>query len=362
MKLWILPALLAAQACSVLAKPVVSVERRADVKKQDKTEFDRETTSFKGSGLCRYYNKATWKTHDGITLTCTPKCGDLAKAVKDTGKTQSAGCLGNGDTLPYQPDPDGDMFQMGKCICDMPLADEIADLVIEALPAIAQIGCEILFKSLDLVLELGAMAIPGAAEMDVGMRAAITGAKTMLENGQDASTFLQWILHPCGAASKYTEDIDKIFDPLSAVSDSIVKGNGKGKPAPGKKDDGKKPTSIVKPPVSAVKTTAPAKTAEQPKTTAKPTSANPTSHTSSHASSLTSSRSSSSAKQTFVKASKPATKPTNAASSTTHTAGAPEETEKTPPEFLTSLISSMLTANATSMTTSTTAAVIPTLV
>ena len=33
--------------------------------------------------------------------------------------------------------------------------------VVMSLPAIAQIGCEILFKSLDLVLQIGAAAIPG---------------------------------------------------------------------------------------------------------------------------------------------------------------------------------------------------------
>ncbi|KAL8747664.1 MAG: hypothetical protein Q9184_007571 [Pyrenodesmia sp. 2 TL-2023] len=77
--------------------------------------------------------------------------------------------------------------------------------------------------------------------MTVGMKAGVQAAKTIAENGQDARSFLQWFDSPCGH-SKYTDMIDKIFDPLSNVPDSVVPGLGcKGKKCPGRKDpkDGK---------------------------------------------------------------------------------------------------------------------------
>ena len=108
--------------------------------------------------------------------------------------------------------------------------------VLMALPAIAEIGCELLFDSLDLVLQIGAAAIPGEGEaMDAGMAAAVKAAKTVTENGQDASSFLQWFANPCGS-SNYTQKIDQIFDPLSNVPDSVMPGLGcKKKPCPGPK-------------------------------------------------------------------------------------------------------------------------------
>lgn len=105
-----------------------------------------------------------------------------------------------------------------------------------ALPSIAEIGCAILFNALDKVLEIGAVAIPGVgAEMDVGMKSAVQAAKTVAENGQDASSFIQWFAKPCGG-SKYVGMINKIFDPLSNVPDSAVPGLGcRGKKCPGNK-------------------------------------------------------------------------------------------------------------------------------
>ena len=73
------------------------------------------------------------------------------------------------------------------------------------------------------------------------MASAVKAAKTITENGQDASSFIQWIANPCGS-SNYTAMIDKIFDPLSAVPDSVMPGLGcKNKKCPGKpKESGAK--------------------------------------------------------------------------------------------------------------------------
>ena len=66
---------------------------------------------------------------------------------------------------------------IGRCLCDYTLVDIIFEEVWIALPAIAEIGCSILFGAFDLVLDLGALAIPGVGEMTVGMKAGIHAAK-----------------------------------------------------------------------------------------------------------------------------------------------------------------------------------------
>lgn len=72
--------------------------------------------------------------------------------------------------------------------------------------------------------------------MNVGMKAAVQAAKTVAENGQTASSFVQWFAKPCGGG-KYVNMINKIFDPLSNVPDSVVPGLGcKSKKCAGRKN------------------------------------------------------------------------------------------------------------------------------
>ena len=148
----------------------------------------------------------------------------------------SVPCITGGVNIGTYTDPDGNQYHPGECVCDIPVLDELIGDVLMALPSIAEIGCAILFNALDKVLEIGAVAIPGVgAEMDVGMKSAVQAAKTVAENGQDASSFIQWFAKPCGG-SKYVGMINKIFDPLSNVPDSAVPGLGcRGKKCPGNK-------------------------------------------------------------------------------------------------------------------------------
>ena len=78
------------------------------------------------------------------------------------------------------------MMSPGHCSCDNPLINELATDIIEALPVIAsvscnhpkharadmisQIGCSILMSALDVVIQVGASAIPAIGEgIDAGM-------------------------------------------------------------------------------------------------------------------------------------------------------------------------------------------------
>ncbi|KAI5776467.1 hypothetical protein EDC01DRAFT_682450 [Geopyxis carbonaria] len=189
-------------------------------------EYDQESTSFSQSGLCRAYHSTDRSLLTKGLSTCQTMCGDLVKKAADEGKTNSLTCVSGGVGIPLISDPDGNQYTMGACTCDVPILDELVEDVLLALPAIAEIGCEILFNSFDLVLKIGLLALPGPGEaMDVGMQAGLKAAKTLLQNGKRASSFAQWFWNPCGD-SKYTEMVDDLFNPLSSVSDEVMEGNG----------------------------------------------------------------------------------------------------------------------------------------
>lgn len=281
----VLPLLLG--ALPLLVNGAAIVQKR----KETQTEYDEETTSFRSQGLCRAYISTDQSLLTKGLSTCDDQCGDLAKQRTSEGKMTSVSCFSGGQGIPTYTDPDGNQFNMGECICDIPILDEIVNDVLMALPAIAEIGCEILFDSLDLVLQIGAAAIPGEGEvMDAGMAAAVKAAKTITENGQDASSFLQWFANPCGS-SNYTQMIDNIFDPLSSVPDSVMPGLGcKKKPCPGKKTGdatvakttaakttaNTDPTTTAKATTTSAAATSKAASTAAPATTSKATSAAPT--------------------------------------------------------------------------------------
>ena len=102
-------------------------------------------------------------------------------------------------------DSEGSAYTIGECQCDIKVLTQIVDTVVIALPAIAYIGCQLLFGAFQLVLEAGISFIPGGAGLSAGMRAGIQGAKTVAENGFDAPFFGSWFSGACGAEPKYPD-------------------------------------------------------------------------------------------------------------------------------------------------------------
>ncbi|KAL8710280.1 MAG: hypothetical protein Q9220_005050 [cf. Caloplaca sp. 1 TL-2023] len=192
--------------------------------RESQQEFDQTTASMKQQGLCRAYDGELWG--EKSLSTCESFCGDLIKKARETGETKSLGCHSDGTGVLKKVDPEGGLFLPGVCVCDVPALDMVVDDVLMSLPAIAEIGCSILFGTFDLILEIGVTAIPGAGPaMNAGMKAAVQAAKTIRDNGQDANSFFQWFSSPCGNG-KYVNQVNKIFDPLSNVPDSVVPGLG----------------------------------------------------------------------------------------------------------------------------------------
>ena len=64
-----------------------------------------------------------------------------------------------------------DLYAIGECVCDISVLDKLANDIVLSLPAIAEIGCEIIDQAVNAVLKVGAAAIPGGGEaLDAGMR------------------------------------------------------------------------------------------------------------------------------------------------------------------------------------------------
>ncbi|KAI4152047.1 MAG: hypothetical protein L6R39_001911 [Caloplaca ligustica] len=133
---------------------------------------------------------------------------------------------------------------------DVPVSRQLFHKFVLDLPSIDKIGCQPFYDAFNAILGQGASAIPGAgAPMEVGMNASIQAAKHIEHSAikeKKADFFLDWFSQPC-TTNNYADVIDKIFDPLKDVPDSVVpildskslKGKEKRSPKGGKGGGGK---------------------------------------------------------------------------------------------------------------------------
>ncbi|KAH6664181.1 hypothetical protein B0J14DRAFT_682326 [Halenospora varia] len=206
---------------------------------ETQADFDKVSAYMTQTGRCRSYGR-TDRTEVSLS-TCTLQCANApqSKNGKELGVLKSTACMYStsmgGDTF---TSPDKLHYKIGKCECNVESLDFIVGTFVGYLPAIGQVACAVLFNVFDKVIEIGLLAIPGeGAIMDASMQAGIRAAKTILENGEKASTFAKWF-NPCGpkvpGAHDYAADVDKIFDVFNQVPDKQVKGNGCGSQGKGK--------------------------------------------------------------------------------------------------------------------------------
>ncbi|KAF2634807.1 hypothetical protein P280DRAFT_212410 [Massarina eburnea CBS 473.64] len=189
--------------------------------------------------------------HKATTDQCYNACKSVVEEAKKEERTTSYGCVSftplNEKVQWYKwPGAKQANYTMGKCSCDNALVNEIADTVIEALPAIAQIGCFIVMSSLRLVFEKALEAIPevGTA-VNAGMKALIYAAN-LVKYAYDASqapadAFDFW-LSPCGGSDYVPQQLKDAFDLLQQAGDVIdFEPPKKIKKASGKKGDSANP-------------------------------------------------------------------------------------------------------------------------
>ncbi|KAL0932163.1 uncharacterized protein CTRU02_213116 [Colletotrichum truncatum] len=163
------------------------------------------------------------------------KNGDRDKSLapckiwcKDKG-SENYGCKGSGiprekwDKSLIYKDEAGNEWVPGKCECNFEIAEEILGIVVEALENVDKIICAAMLESFNTILQVGITAVvPGAP----AVRAAVTGAKTFLENGLDAASFFgNWVGKACDVPS-WDFDLFAVFNPLTNAPDSIGKSKG----------------------------------------------------------------------------------------------------------------------------------------
>ncbi|KAL9113309.1 MAG: hypothetical protein Q9227_002644 [Pyrenula ochraceoflavens] len=199
--------------------------------------------------------------HDVSVSQCQDICGEAVAKQVAAGNTSSISCIAFGNIQWEKYDDD----------------------FVKALPLIAEIGCQIIMSAVNLVVNVGALAIPGVGEaIDGGMIAGISAAKLAAyayDGGQmGLDAFSNW-LNPCGSTSKLPPDLQKVFDIMNDVDSMVIpggfkppKGLGKGSGKPGDKGDPspKDPSKTDSPKTTdPPETTDPAKTTDPPNTTDK---------------------------------------------------------------------------------------------
>ncbi|KAH6688887.1 glycoside hydrolase family 18 protein [Plectosphaerella plurivora] len=187
---------------------------------------------------------------------CKPK---IDEAIANGATTTNYGCMGFfeiGKPIPWAQfpgtsDPDW-VVAPGQCMCDNFLLNEIADIVIDALPIIAQIGCYIVMSSLKLILDIGLDAIPAGRIVNAGMDAAavvVQIANYAYPEEENPLGAFEWWLSPCGGSALVPEEIKRIFDILSLVptDKSSYRQPKNLKKGSGKKGDSANPTDRALP-------------------------------------------------------------------------------------------------------------------
>lgn len=185
-----------------------------------------ETTKLYTSGSCRVWDNPAMNTGNN-SLPCTDYCMKQAGQGNGTSHKYNREYCQVVEPEVQEMSPGGDTYKIGACHCDLPeVVVELVEDVIEALPAIASIGCEIMMDGLGAVLDVASFVVPEVGTpAEIGARAAVLFAKTVSENGGDALDFVNAITNPCGS-NKYTQMVDDDFSKFTDILDPFQGGLG----------------------------------------------------------------------------------------------------------------------------------------
>ncbi|KAI8722843.1 hypothetical protein NCS52_00429400 [Fusarium sp. LHS14.1] len=175
---------------------------------------------------------------------CPPQkaCQETLDKAKEENRTSNYGCIlwtpeseGGLKSISWQRQPStGRLVTGSKCSCDNWPVNDLVDYFIEALPAIAQIGCFILISALKLIIDVG-LSIFGGKTLTAGVDMALTAVELtnyVYSKEEDPLGAFQWWLNPCGGSHLVPAEIKQTFDILSF--------------APRDKSSYKEPTKIKK--------------------------------------------------------------------------------------------------------------------
>lgn len=112
-------------------------------------------------------------------------------------------------------------------MCECPLCEEIAEIVIEGLAKLDNVICAVMLSSLQTVADIGVMFVPGG-QATTAVKAAAQGAKSFYQNGQKAASFFgNWIGPTCGI-DDFKFSLTMVFDNLVDAPPEMTEGDPTG--------------------------------------------------------------------------------------------------------------------------------------
>ncbi|KAI0429383.1 hypothetical protein F5Y09DRAFT_342700 [Xylaria sp. FL1042] len=305
-------------SAALAATDLALVPRDPKCPKSDGNKDDQIIAHYKTTGQCFSYIGAG--NRDKSLAPCSGPDGYCQKVKKSTSGVE--GCkliIPEGVTLDpslYFKDEDCNEWYPGQCMCDCDLCQELAQVIIKGLAELDNIICAVMLSAFKTILDIGLEFIPGG-QASGAIKAAVQGAKSFYENGEDAASFFgNWIGPACGVPD-FNFDIGAVFTPLVNAPDSM----SRGPPVGCKRKSGCRPLDPVPdPPTKPDKPNKP-KPTDQPKTVTQPKATQQSKTITKH-STKTTTQSTKTAKQS-TKTTKTGTTSRSTSSSTpTSTAGA----------------------------------------
>ncbi|PKS08154.1 hypothetical protein jhhlp_005430 [Lomentospora prolificans] len=123
-------------------------------------------------------------------------------------------------------DDDGNDYTPGVCICDgiEEVAEVFLDIVVDALQQLDEVICSVFLSTFDTIIQTGLLLVPGGFEAKIasdGVRLAVQGAKTFIENGSEVADFFGgWVGPACNLPDWNFDLLGTIFGVLTNAPDS----------------------------------------------------------------------------------------------------------------------------------------------
>ncbi|KAI0815442.1 hypothetical protein GGR55DRAFT_346746 [Xylaria sp. FL0064] len=263
---------------ALAATDLALVPRDPKCPKTDGNRDDQIIAHYKTTGQCFSYIGAV--NRDKSLAPCSGPDGYCQKVKKSTSGVE--GCklvIPEGATIDpslYFKDEDCNEWYPGECMCDCDLCEELAQDIIKGLAQLDNIICAVMLSAFKTILDIGLEFVPGG-QASGAIKAAVQGAKSFYQNGEDAASFFgNWIGPACGVPD-FNFDLGAVFTPLVNAPDSMSRGPPVGckrksgcRPVPPVQDPPTKPDKPDKPkPTDQHKTATETKASQQSRTTTK---------------------------------------------------------------------------------------------
>jgi hypothetical protein len=173
-----------AAATSVSAGPFKRQNVQAD--------YDRESGFLKEDGLCRVYEKGDGPHETSLGL-CDDMCAPSRElAVEQNGFSSVACSATQATSLPYFADPEGKMYTLGKCYCNLPAVTVVGHLLTVTIPELGLVTCAVWKQAGKQAAQILAGTL-GGARADTGAKTLWKVFKTLRKSGQSASEWEEYV-------------------------------------------------------------------------------------------------------------------------------------------------------------------------